>query len=199
MQKPAETQYPIHDLIKQRWSPLAFDSRRVEPAKLGSILEAARWASSCYNEQPWSFIIATKDEPQNYEKLLSCLVEANQNWAKNAPVLMLSVAKLNFTHNDKANKHAWHDVGLAVGNMTIQAQSLGLYVHQMGGFLPDQARSIYQIPTDYEPVAAIALGYLGNINNLAEDLQQREVKPRSRKPLDSFIFAETWGQNFKLS
>jgi nitroreductase len=198
MQKPAETQYPIHDLIKQRWSPVIFDSRKVESAKLGSILEAARWASSCYNEQPWNFIIATKDDSENYEKLLSCIVEANQNWAKNAPVLMLSVAKTNFTHNDQPNYHAWHDVGLAVGNMLIQAQSMGLYAHQMGGFLPDKAREIYKIPENYEPVAAIALGYLGNPNSVSEKLQQRELAPRQRKSLESFIFQETWGKTFNI-
>ena len=198
MERPAQTQYPIHDLIKQRWSPVCFDSRKVESAKLGSILEAARWASSSYNEQPWNFIIATKDEPQLYNKLLSCIVEANQKWAKNAPVLMLSVTQLTFSRNGKPNKHAWHDVGLAVGNMVIQAQSLGLYLRQMAGFIPEKARELYNIPSDYEPVSAIALGYQGNLNSLDEDLQKRELAPRSRKSLESFIHQENWGITFKI-
>ena len=135
MEKPADNQYPIHELIKQRWSPLAFNIRPVEPEKIASLLEAARWAASCFNEQPWFFIVATQDNAQEYEKLFSCLVEANQTWAKDAPLLMLSVAKLSFTRNNKPNRHALHDLGFAVGNLTLQAQALGLFVHQMGGFM----------------------------------------------------------------
>ncbi|MDJ0845623.1 nitroreductase family protein [Crocosphaera sp.] len=196
MEKPAINQYPIHELIKQRWSPLAFDARPIEPTKIASLLEAARWAASCFNEQPWSFIVATQDNSQEYEKLLSCLVEANQKWAKNAPLLMLSVAKLTFERNNKPNRHALHDVGFAVGNLTLQAQSFGLFVHQMGGFDGDKARSLYNIPQDYEPIAAIAVGYPGNINQLDEDLKQRELSPRSRKPLTDFVFRGNWGQPY---
>ncbi|MDJ0732387.1 MAG: nitroreductase family protein [Crocosphaera sp.] len=196
MEKPANNQYPIHELIKQRWSPLAFNTRPIEPEKIASLLEAARWAASCFNEQPWSFIVATQDNIEEYEKLLSCLVEANQKWAKDAPLLMLSVAKLSFERNNKPNRHALHDVGLAVGNLTLQAQSFGLFVHQMGGFYGDKARTLYNIPQDYEPVAAIAVGYPGNVNQLEEDLQQRELSPRSRKPFTDFVFQGTWNQSY---
>ncbi|ACB50993.1 probable nitroreductase [Crocosphaera subtropica ATCC 51142] len=196
MKKPANNQYPIHELIKQRWSPLAFDNRLIEAEKIASLLEAARWAASCYNEQPWSFIVATKDNTEEYEKLLSCLVEANQKWAKDAPLLMLSVAKLSFERNNKPNRHAFHDVGLAVGNLTLQAQSFGLFVHQMAGFDVDKATQLYHIPDDYEPVAAIAVGYPGNVEQLEEDLQQRQLSPRSRKPLSDFVFQGTWNQSY---
>ncbi|EAM48970.1 nitroreductase family protein [Crocosphaera watsonii WH 8501] len=196
MEKPADNQYPIHELIKQRWSPLAFNIRPVEPEKIASLLEAARWAASCFNEQPWFFIVATQDNAQEYEKLFSCLVEANQTWAKDAPLLMLSVAKLSFTRNNKPNRHALHDVGFAVGNLTLQAQALGLFVHQMGGFDADKARTLYSIPEDYEPVAAIAIGYPGNLSQLDEDLQQRELSPRSRKPLTEFVFRGNWNQSY---
>lgn len=196
MEKPANTNYPIHDLIKYRWSPVAFDSRLVEPEKIGSLLEAARWSASCYNEQPWRFIIATKDQVENYEKLLSCIVEANQIWAKNAPILLISVAKLNFSHNDKPNRHAFHDVGLAVGNLTLQAQSLGLFVHQMGGFLAEKTQEIYHIPQGFAPVAAIAIGYPGNINDLDPDLQKRQNSPRNRQPLDDLVFKSNWGNTY---
>ena len=195
MEKPADNQYPIHELIKQRWSPLAFNIRPVEPEKIASLLEAARWAASCFNEQPWFFIVATQDNAQEYEKLFSCLVEANQTWAKDAPLLMLSVAKLSFTRNNKPNRHALHDLGFAVGNLTLQAQALGLFVHQMGGFDADKARTLYSIPEDYEPVAAIAIGYPGNLSQLDEDLQQRELSPRSRKPLTEFVFRGNWNQS----
>ena len=196
MEKPADNQNPIHELIKQRWSPLAFNIRPVEPEKIASLLEAARWAASCFNEQPWFFIVATQDNAQEYEKLFSCLVEANQTWAKDAPLLMLSVAKLSFTRNNKPNRHALHDLGFAVGNLTLQAQALGLFVHQMGGFDADKARTLYSIPEDYEPVAAIAIGYPGNLSQLDEDLQQRELSPRSRKPLTEFVFRGNWNQSY---
>ena len=198
-QKPADTQYPIQDLLAQRWSPLAFADLPVEKEKLWSLLEAARWAPSCFNEQPWSFIIATKENPAEYERLLSCLVEANQRWAKQAPVLMISVAKHYFERNGKPNRHAFHDVGLAMGNLVIQAQSLGLFVHQMGGFDVSKAQQLYNIPEGYEAVAAIAIGYLGEVTKLPEDLQQRELSPRSRKPLESFIFSGNWANSLKHS
>ncbi len=198
MNKPAETKYPINELIKQRWSPVIFDSKIVEKQKIASLLEAARWAASCYNEQPWTFIIATKENPTEYQRLLSCLVEANQVWAKNAPVLMISVAKNNFTHNEKPNFHALYDVGLAVGNLSIQAQELGLFLHQMGGFDAQKTRKLYQIPEDYTPIAAIALGYLGKIEDFPENLQTRELSPRSRKPLESFVFTGNWGEPSEL-
>lgn len=197
--KSAETNYPINELLSQRWSPLAFSDRAVSQEDLGSLLEAARWAASCFNEQPWSFIVATKDNPTDYNRLLSCLVEANQAWAKMAPVLMLSVAKLHFDRNGQNNQHAWHDVGLAAGNLTLQASALGLFVHQMAGFDADKARELYAIPEGYDPVAAIAVGYLGSADSLSEPLQQRQNLPRSRKPLQDFVFGSQWGQAHHLS
>jgi len=124
MEKPAETQYPIHDLLRRRWSPRAFSDRRVDPAIMRSLLEAARWAPSSYNEQPWSFIVATKDDPVEFGRLLSCLVEGNIQWAQHAPVLMVSVARLSFEDDGKPNRHAFHDVGQAVANLSVQATAL---------------------------------------------------------------------------
>src|SRR6266702_6198279 len=126
MEKLAETQYPIHDLLRRRWSPRAFSDRRVEPDKLRSLWEAARWAASSFNEQPWSFIVATRQKQEEHARLLSCLVEKNQQWARLAPVLMVSVAKLKFEKTGKPNRHAFHDVGLAMGNLLVEATALGL-------------------------------------------------------------------------
>ncbi|MEA5509031.1 nitroreductase family protein [Crocosphaera sp. UHCC 0190] len=196
MEKLAQNHYPLHELIKQRWSPLAFNSRPVEPEKIGSLLEAARWAASCYNDQPWFFIIATQDQPKEFEKLLNCIVAANQKWAKDAPILIISVARLSFKHNNKPNRHALHDVGLAMGNLTLQAQSLGLFLHQMGGFDQEKTKETYHIPENYEPVAAIAIGYPGNVNQLESDLQERELSPRNRKPLAEFVFQDDWGNSY---
>jgi nitroreductase len=193
-ERPAENQYPIHDLIKRRWSPRAFSAQAVEPSKLLSLLEAARWAASCFNEQPWSFIVATKENEKEYERLLGCLVESNARWAKHAPVLMLSVAKLNFERNAKPNRHAFHDVGQAAASLTLQATALGLAVHQMAGFDIAKARERFSIPEGYEPVAAIAVGYQGDAGSLPEDLREKELAPRTRRPLESFVFTGTWGE-----
>ncbi|WP_410500478.1 nitroreductase family protein [Chroococcidiopsis sp. SAG 2025] len=198
MDKAAQTRYPIHDLLRQRWSPLAFSARLVEPEKLHSVLEAASWAASSFNEQPWSFIVATSENKVEFERLLSCLAEGNQEWARNAPILMLSVAKLNFEYNGVENRHAFHDVGAASTTLAIQAAALGLLIHQMAGFDVPKAKEIYRIPEGYEPVAAIALGYFGDPQTLSEKLQQRENASRKRKPLEEFVFSGSWNQTSPL-
>jgi nitroreductase len=194
LQKPAETSAPVHDLIRHRWSPRAFDSQPVEPEKLRSLFEAARWAASSYNAQPWYFIVATKDDPEDYKKILDCFVEFNQGWAKSAPVVGLSVARMKFEHNGTPNNHAFHDVGQAAANLALQATALGLQVHQMAGILPDKAREIFGIPDGYGAVAGFAIGYPGDPASLPDKLREQERAPRSRKPLDSFVFTGKWGK-----
>lgn len=194
LQKPAETSAFVHDLIRNRWSPRAFDGRPVEPEKLKSLFEAARWAASSYNAQPWYFMVATKDDPENFKKILDCFVEFNQGWAKSAPVVALSVAQLKFEHNGAQNNHAFHDVGQAAANLALQATALGLQIHQMAGILPDKAREIFGIPDGYEAVAGFAIGYPGDPANLPDKLREQEHAPRSRKPLDSFVFTGKWGK-----
>ena len=194
MEKPAETTHAIHDLLRRRWSPRAFANQAVEPETLGSLVEAARWAPSCFNEQPWSFLVATKDNDSEHRRMLECVVEGNVGWAQHAPVLMISVAKLAFDRNGKPNTHAWHDVGLAVGNMLVQATALGLGAHQMAGFYPEKAKEVYGIPDGHEPVAAIALGYPGNSQSLPDELQRRERGVRSRKAMNEFVFMGHWNQ-----
>jgi nitroreductase len=159
MEKPATTKYPVHELIARRWSPRAFDTGRgVSPEALGSLLEAARWAASSMNEQPWRFVVAPREDGEAFQQLLDCLLEGNQRWAKDAAVLMLSVAKLRFARNDRPNRHALHDVGLAMGNLTAQATAMGLAVHQMGGFDRDKARQRYGIGRAAPLVALSARG-----------------------------------------
>jgi nitroreductase len=192
MSKMINPNHPILDLLRKRWSPRAFADRAVEPTKLQSLLEAARWAPSSSNEQPWSFIVATKDNAQEFDRLLACLFEKNQTWAKNAPVLMVSVAAKNFAQSGKPNRHYFHDVGLAVSQMIAQATALDLYVHQMAGFSPEKARETYHIPETHDPVAAIAIGYLGDPNSLPDDLRERELKATTRKPLNEFVFTGKW-------
>lgn len=193
MSKPAETRYELHELVRDRWSPLAFADRPVEPETLGSLLEAARWAASSYNEQPWAYCVATRDDTENFETLLGCLAEGNQPWAKEAPVLMLAVAKEKFEKNGKPNRHSGHDVGLANGNICLQAMSLGLYVHMMAGFEPQKARVKLNVPEGWDPLTMMAVGYLGAPNSLPDSYRDRDLAPRSRKPMSEFVFTGQWG------
>jgi nitroreductase len=189
---------PVHEIIERRWSPVAFSPRAVEPEKLRSVLEAARWAPSSFNEQPWVFLVSTKDDREAYERLLGCLMEGNRVWAQYAPVLMLSVAKLSFALNGKPNRHALHDVGAASAYLTMQATALGLYVHQMAGYDVERARREFSIPPGFEPAAAIALGYLGDDTVLPEKLRGRSPLQRNRKPLSEFVFTGSWGNTSPL-
>lgn len=191
--RPAETSVPIHEILSERWSPRAFEARPVEPEKLRSLFEAARWAASSFNAQPWYFIVAAKDDHESYRKVLESFVEFNQGWARNAPVIGLSVARLNFEHNGQINRHAFHDVGQAAANLAVQAAAHGLQLHQMAGILPEKARELFSIPQGYEAVAGFALGYPGNPESLSQQLKERELAPRTRKPLASFVFSGKWG------
>ena len=194
IEKTADTKVPIHDLLRRRWSPRAFSDRLVEPEKLLSLFEAARWAPSSYNEQPWRFICCPKDQPADHERFISILAEGNVPWARHAPVLILSVANTQFTHNGKPNRHALHDVGLAAENLVIQAVSLGLVVHQMAGYDAGKARVVFGIPHGNEPAAAIAVGYQGDPDRLPQPLREREAAPRARKPLEEIVYGGRWAE-----
>ncbi|HMF18586.1 MAG TPA: nitroreductase family protein [Gemmataceae bacterium] len=190
---PAETKYPIQQVLAARWSPYAFAERSVSQADLRSLFEAARWAPSSYNEQPWSYIVASKENAPEFARLLSCLVEGNQAWAKVAPVLALGCTSLNFKLNGKPNAAAHHDLGLASGTLLVEATSRGLVVHQMIGILPDRARELYQIPADIQPLTGLAIGYEGDINKLPENIRERDKARRGRKPQSEFVFTGKWG------
>jgi nitroreductase len=193
MEKPADVAHPIHELLRRRWSPRAFDPRPVEREKLFSILEAARWAASSNNEQPWSYLVATKEEPEEFAKMVSCLVPGNQVWAKHAPVLMISVVKTVFARNNAPNRVALHDVGAASCSLTLQALSLGLFVHQMGGIELARIKEVYALPEHHEAVAGLAVGYPGDPGTLDEKLREREMAGRTRKPVEQFVFRGTFG------
>jgi nitroreductase len=197
--KEAKTDYPIQKLLSDRWSPYAFDSRPVSETDLRSLFEAARWAPSSYNEQPWSFIVATKDDSTEFARLLSCLDEGNQAWAKNAPVLALGVVRLTFSRNNQENRAAVHDLGLGAGNLVTEATARGLSVHQMIGILPDRAREIYHIPEHSQAWTGLAIGYKGDSSSLPDALKQRDTSPRQRKPLNEFVFSGKWGNASPVS
>lgn len=198
MTKQASTDHPVHELIANRWSPYGFDDRDVSEDDIRSLFEAARWAASSYNEQPWRFIVAMKEHADQFERLLSCLVEPNQAWAKSASVLVLTCTSLNFARNGKPNAAAVHDLGLAAATLSFEATSRGLSIHQMIGILPDRARELFEIPEGVQPLTAIAIGYAADPNNLAESFRQRDLAPRQRKPLTEFVFAHKWGEALEL-
>jgi nitroreductase len=194
MQKTAETSYHLDKLLRERWSPRAFSDRLVSDEHLGSLLEAARWAPSSSNDQPWFFILAQKQDKGEFDKAVACLNPRNQTWASRVPVLLFTVARSHFDNQDKPNRHAAYDLGQAVANLTVEATALGLHVHQMAGISPDKVREAYAVPHNYEIFTGIAVGYLGNPQTLPEDLQQKESAYRKRKPLESFVFSGKWGQ-----
>jgi nitroreductase len=164
----------------------------VEPEQLQSLFEAARWAPSSNNEQPWHFIVGTKADPPAHDRLVACLKEGNRKWAFRAPVLILSVARMNFEDEGTPNRHAWHDTGMAALSLCLQATTLGMVAHQMAGFEIEKARTDLGIPAGYEPVAMIAVGYPGDPATLPDYLRERELKPRERKPVTEFVSDGTW-------
>ena len=196
--KKASTDYPIHEFLAERWSPYAFQNRPVSEVDLRSLFEAARWAASSYNEQPWSYIVATKDNPEHFQQLLSCLVEGNQVWAKDAPVLALGIVSLKFARNNEDNRAAIHDLGTATGNLVVEATARGICVHQMIGILPDKARSLFNIPEGSEAWTGMAIGYQGDPMTLPDALKERDLMPRQRKALEQFVFSGKWGNTSPL-
>lgn len=187
--KPAKTDFPILDVIKNRWSPVGFDSSRgVSREKIDSLLEAARWAPSSFNEQPWQYVIGIAGDAV-HGKLADCLVEGN-SWAKEAPVLMLSIAKTFFDHKHKPNRHHMHDTGAANVLMHLQATDLDLAMHQMEGFSVEKAREHFSIGDEYEPASMIAIGYpSSSVDSLPDGLRERDSGERQRKPHASML----WG------
>jgi nitroreductase len=193
MNNPAPTAFPVHELIRNRWSPRAFADKPVDHKVLASLFEAARWAPSSSNEQPWVYLVATKDNPEDFAKMLSVLVEFNAGWAKNAQVLILAVSRLKFQGNGNPNRNAFYDTGAATALLSVEATARGLVMHQMAGFDPAKAKQAFEIPADAEPIAAIAIGYPGHPDSLPQGLRDREVAPRTRKPLTEFVMSGRWG------
>jgi nitroreductase len=193
MKNPAPAEYPVHELIRARWSPRAFSGKEISSEDLRSLFEAARWAPSSSNEQPWAFIVATRNDSENFTKALQPLVEFNANWAKNAYVLGFAVAELAFAKNQTTNRNAHYDTGAAMSQLTTEATSRGIFVHQMAGFDPDTAREVFEIPSGWDVIAAFAMGYPGDPASLPQPYRDRETAPRVRKPIREFVMNGKWG------
>lgn len=193
MEKPAIPDHDILPLLRRRWSPRAFADKVVPEPVLSRMFEAARWAPSSYNEQPWTYILGVKaEDPAEFDRIASTLYPPNA-WAKAAPVLAISVAKLKFSHDGSPNRVAIHDVGAASASLTIQAAAEDVFVHQMAGLDTKKAKDLFAIPDDYEAVAALAIGYLGDPESLQEPLKEREKAPRARKKIGEFVYRGKWG------
>lgn len=196
MQKPAITQVPINGTLANRWSGRAYDaSKKVSHEQTIALLEAARWAPSCFGDQPWRYIVWNKHtDTAAWEQAFDCLVPGNQSWVKDAPLLLLTCADTLFHHNQQANRWAQHDTGAASENLCLQASSMGLMAHQMGGFASDKARAAFAIPEQYTLMAMIAVGYPADINTVEGDALARETATRTRRPLGELFFTDTWGK-----
>lgn len=192
MRKPAQSEYPLLNVIRERWSPRAFSKDSIPEKELYTLFEAARWAPSCFNDQPWFYIYSTREEPENFSRLLQCLVEQNQVWARDAAVLVLTIARRQFSTRNRENRHAFHDLGMSLMNLILQATAQGIFTHPMAGFMGERAREVLSIPEGYEPVTAIALGYPGKLKDLPPDLQEKEKEQRERKELWEFVFKNKW-------
>jgi nitroreductase len=191
--KCAKTDHPIHDLLSDRWSPTAFSNHPVADEDLRSIFEAARWTASSFNEQPWRYIVATRADHEGFDRLLTCLDDANAVWAKEAPVLVLCCTRLTFDRNGQPNTAAEHDLGAASASLTLEATARGLRVHQMIGILPDRAREFYGIPNDVRPLTVVAIGYAGDPTASSKEIRERDLAPRRRKPLTELVYEGHWG------
>ncbi len=198
LRKPAQTSRPIHDLLARRWSTRAFDAAKpVTREQLTTLIEAGRWAPSCNGDEPWRYLVWDRArDPEGFQKAFDCLSDNNKKWVKNVPLLMLSCAGSNFAATGKPNRWTQHDTGAASLSIALQADALGLAVHQMGGYDAEKARAAFGIPAEYMPMAMVAVGYQAASDVLDEETKKKELTPRARKPLAERFFEGGWGKGF---
>jgi nitroreductase len=182
----------ILEIIQERWSPYSFSSIPVERFKLKAMFEAAGYAPSCNNEQPWAFVFSTQDDKEVFNDFVGFLNDGNKVWAKNAYALIISMARTKFSPNGKPNRYAFHDTGMAVTNLLLQALALDVYVHQMGGYSVEKVKEYFKLGDDIEPVAMMAVGYLGDGSSLSPELLKRDETRRPRKSVNEFVFRNSF-------
>jgi nitroreductase len=197
MNKPATTSFPINHLSANRWSPRAFLDKPVEPQKLVSLFEAARWSASGGNEQPWRFIVGVNRD-ETWQKIFSTLAEGNQEWNGHVPVLILAIGYKISSWDGNVSGYFQYDTGQAVAHMTIEAMHQGLHVHQMGGFSPEKAVELFDIPETNLPLTVISVGYAGDPASLSPKLRERELQERKRKELGEIVFSGKFGEPAKI-
>ncbi|MGY8814442.1 MAG: nitroreductase family protein [Gammaproteobacteria bacterium] len=196
MESKATTQYPISEQLANRWSGRAYDpNKNLDRKQIVTLLEAARWAPSCFGDEPWRFIICDKTTNETaWQKAFECLVEGNRSWAIDAPLLSIITANTLFGHNDKPNKWCNYDTGAAALSLCVQATDMGLMTHQMGGFDPAKASELFSIPEQFIPIAMMTVGYQLDIEDMTDEIKERELAERKRKPLGECFFEGEWGK-----
>lgn len=195
MKKPAITEQPIHSILSDRWSSRAYDpDQLVSQESFLSLMEAARWSPSCMGDQPWQFITFHKKDATSWTQALNCLSVGNQNWAMDASILILACARQSFSNNQKPNRWNQYDTGAACENICLQATSLGLVAHQMGGFDVEKSRQLFQIPSQYDLMSFIAIGYPLAVEKISAEALVKEKEARKRKPLREIFYTNQWGE-----
>jgi nitroreductase len=194
IQKPADTAQPIEKVMAERWSGRAYDPTvMVTAEEITALCEAARWAPSCFGDEPWRYLVCDKNTDESaWKKVLSALVSGNQEWAKNAPVLIVTASVPNFSQNDKPNRWSGYDTGAASISLCLQATAMGLMSHQMGGFDDKVLRESFNIPADIHIWSVIAIGHQAALDNLTEEQLERELSPRKRRPVEQAFFMNKW-------
>lgn len=195
--KEAKTKYPIHPVLKKRWSPRAFSDKPVEPEKVRSLFEAARWTPSSFNQQPWRYIIGFKGD-ETYTLIMDALTANNRNWALNAPVLIAAFGRKFLNESEDNNMAYQYDTGQSVASMTFQATEEGLFVRQMGGFNARTMAGNFQVPVHYKPLVVLAVGYIGEPELLPKELEAKERKERTRFDFDDIVFSGNFGRKSNL-
>lgn len=193
--KPATTDTPIHELLANRWSPRVFAQNEVSLEDLASLLEAARWAPSAGNGQPWRFMVIPRSDSEGHAKVVSALNPGNVAWAGEAPVFIINIVK-HLRDNGAPNPTALYDLGQAVAHLSVQAHARGLHVHQMGGFSREKIRELFNIPEGYEPITITVVGKQGDYDQADESLRERDHQPRTRLDLSQIAFGSTWEAAF---
>ena len=193
MKKIANTEVPINNVIAERWSPRAFDSSYlIDEESIKSLFEAARWAPSCYGDQPWKYVLFKKEDATGWSSVLNCLSIGNQDWAMDASILIVVCAHKNFNHNGEPNRWAQYDTGAASENICLQAASIGLATHQMGGFDQEKIRNLSNIPLEFDILACMVVGKNLDESKLSQVQKEKETQVRSRKPLKDIYFINEW-------
>ena len=198
-QKLAPTSVPIDPVLAKRWSTRAFDrDRDLNSTQILALIEAARWAPSCYGDQPWYFIFCHKTtHPESWQRAWNTLNPFNQAWVEHAPLIIFSLARATFHHNEKPNRWSHYDTGAATENLCLQATAMHLASHQMGGYDTDAVIQVFQVPKNHFPMAAIAIGYPKQADHLPTELQQSERQARERHPIEQHFFMGEWGRGFQ--
>lgn len=195
MEKKNTNTDSLAKLLQKRWSPRQFDDQQISKKTIFQIFDAGKTSMSCFNEQPWRVILASKDDP-HYNKLFECLTPGNQQWVQTAPFLGVVLVKKHFSKKDKENRHRFYDSGAFMAFSTLKAVSLGLFIHQMAGFSVEKVHQNFPIPDEFEAITCFVIGHAANLNTLPKEQREQEQKRSPRKPVNHFLFGDQWDESY---